>query len=80
MGFISTILIGALTGWIAGKIMKLHGGFIQNMVVGIIGSFVGGFIFQLLGFGDIAAFSLPGVFIGVVGACICIAVARIITK
>lgn len=80
MGVIATIIIGAIAGWIAGKIMGSEGGLIRNIIVGIAGSFVGGLIFQILGFSSIATFSLAGIIVGVIGACICIAIAKAITK
>ena len=38
---IGAIIMGALVGWIAGKLMNLEGGLLRNIVVGVIGSFVG---------------------------------------
>lgn len=50
MGFIWSIIIGALAGFIAGKIMKGSGfGFLLNLIVGIVGGLLGGWIFTLLG-------------------------------
>jgi uncharacterized membrane protein YeaQ/YmgE (transglycosylase-associated protein family) len=44
------IIIGALAGWLAGLIMRGHGfGLLGNIIVGIIGSFVGGLVFPLIG-------------------------------
>jgi len=44
------LLIGLAAGWLAGKIMKGHSfGLLGNLVVGVIGAFLGGFLFQLLG-------------------------------
>lgn len=80
MGFIAAIIIGALAGWIAGKIMRSNGGLIKNIIVGVVGSFVGGLIFQFLGFGSIARVSIAGIVVSVIGACILIAVVRAITK
>ena len=41
-----TILIGALAGWLAGKIMKGGGfGALKNILLGIVGGFVGGWLF-----------------------------------
>ncbi len=46
------LLIGALIGWLAGLIMKGKGfGFFGNVVIAILGSMVGGFLFKLLGWG-----------------------------
>ena len=51
MSFIWFILIGACSGYIAGKITKGGGfGLIMNLIIGIIGGLVGGFIFGLFGF------------------------------
>lgn len=47
---IMVLFIGALAGWLAGKIMKGKGfGIPVNIVVGIIGAIIGGFLFGLLG-------------------------------
>ena len=50
MNLIWFLIIGAVAGWLAGKIMKGGGfGLLGNLLVGIIGAFVGGFLFSLLG-------------------------------
>lgn len=47
---IMILVIGALAGWLAGKIMKGEGfGVAINIVVGIVGAVIGGFLFSLLG-------------------------------
>ncbi len=48
--FIWFLIIGLIAGWLAGKIMKGRGfGLLGDLVVGVIGAFVGGFLFSLLG-------------------------------
>ncbi len=50
MGWFAFIIIGALSGWLAGKIMRGRGfGFITNLVVGILGAVMGGWLFKLTG-------------------------------
>ena len=45
VGWISYIVIGAIAGWIAGKIVKGGGsGLLLNIVIGIVGALVGGFL------------------------------------
>ena len=46
------LLLGALAGWIAGKIMKGGGfGAVGNIVVGVVGVILGGYLFGILGIG-----------------------------
>lgn len=50
MDFVWFLLIGLVAGWLAGQIMRGRGfGLVGNMVVGVIGAFLGGFLFALLG-------------------------------
>jgi uncharacterized membrane protein YeaQ/YmgE (transglycosylase-associated protein family) len=49
VGWIGTIIIGALAGWIAEKVMKTNNGLIMNIIIGIIGSYIGAFIANALG-------------------------------
>ena len=52
MGLIATLIIGAIAGWLAGKIMRGGGfGALMNIVVGVIGSFVGNAMLWVLGLG-----------------------------
>lgn len=47
---IFTILIGAVSGWLAGQIRQGYGfGLLGNIIVGILGAFVGGWLFRQLG-------------------------------
>lgn len=49
-GLIIFLVIGAVAGWLAGKLMKGGGfGLPGNIVVGIVGAVIGGFVFGLLG-------------------------------
>ena len=46
------LVIGLVAGWLAGKIMKGRGfGLIGNLIVGVIGSVLGGYLFSLIGLG-----------------------------
>jgi uncharacterized membrane protein YeaQ/YmgE (transglycosylase-associated protein family) len=45
-----TLIIGGLAGWLAGQITLRRGfGVVRNILIGIIGSFLGGLLFHLLG-------------------------------
>ena len=48
--FVSWVVVGLLAGWLAGIVMKDGGyGRIGDLVLGVVGSVVGGWIFQALG-------------------------------
>lgn len=50
MNIILFLLIGLVAGWLAGKIMKGKGfGLVGNLIVGVIGALIGGFVFDALG-------------------------------
>lgn len=74
MGIIGSIIIGGLAGWFASMFMKSDTGVILNIILGIVGAAVAGFIFGLVGV------SFSGIFgyliAGFAGAVILIAVGR----
>ena len=45
MGLIIVLIVGALVGWVAGMIMKTGGGLIFDIIVGIVGALLAGFLF-----------------------------------
>ncbi|MAU41971.1 MAG: GlsB/YeaQ/YmgE family stress response membrane protein [Kordiimonas sp.] len=50
MGLLIFLAIGAVAGWLAGKILKGGGfGLWGNMLIGVIGAVIGGWVFGLLG-------------------------------
>ncbi len=51
MGIIGTIIIGILAGWIAEKVMRRNHGLLTNLIVGVVGAFLGSFIATTLGIG-----------------------------
>jgi len=49
VGWIATIVIGIIAGWIAEKVTSRDHGLITNLIVGLIGAVVGGWLAQTLG-------------------------------
>ena len=69
------LLFGALIGWVAGLIMKKDSSLLMNIIFGIVGSILGGFIASLLGFGSLDAgfsFNIVNILISIGGACLLI--------
>lgn len=65
------LIFGALAGWVAGKLMKTDHGLVTNVVLGIIGSVVGGLLARLIGI-KTDGFSLGALIIAIGGACLLI--------
>lgn len=80
MGIIIWIIFGALAGWISSMFMNTDSGqgAIGNIVMGIIGSIVAGYLMPLLGMPGVTGFNLYSVIVAVIGAMIVIYVARMI--
>ncbi len=70
MNIIVWIIFGALAGWIASMIMNKNKqmGAIANIVVGIIGAFIGGYVMDFFGAQGITGFNLQSLIVAVVGA------------
>jgi uncharacterized membrane protein YeaQ/YmgE (transglycosylase-associated protein family) len=77
--FIIFLLVGAVAGWLSGLITKGSGfGLVGNVIVGIIGAFLGNLLFGLVG---IAAYGLLGhIIFAVVGALLFVYLLRFIKK
>lgn len=80
-GIIAWIIIGVIAGWLTGKIMKGSGfGFLMDMIVGLIGALIGGFLSAHLGFGGVGEHGLiMSIVIAVIGAVILTLIVRLIT-
>jgi uncharacterized membrane protein YeaQ/YmgE (transglycosylase-associated protein family) len=85
ISFLLWIAMGALVGWLASLLMKTDGaqGALLNIVIGIVGAFVGGLVFRFLGFQGTNindGFSVYSVIVSVVGAVIVIALAQLLRR
>ena len=81
MGILSWIILGLIAGWIGSKIVNKTGsGLIMDVVLGVVGAVVGGFLASLIGFGDVSGFNIKSLFIAVVGAIIVLLVYRTVVN
>jgi uncharacterized membrane protein YeaQ/YmgE (transglycosylase-associated protein family) len=80
------LLVGALIGWLASMVMRTDAqqGTIMNIVVGIIGALIGGFVLPLVGIGGSSInnndFSLSGLLVAFIGAIVLLAVVNLATR
>lgn len=75
---LSWLIVGALAGWFASKIMRTDAeqGALLNIVLGIIGAFVGGFAMNLFGATGVTGFNLYSILVAILGSVIVIGIAR----
>ena len=69
------IIIGGLAGWIASMIMDRDAGMgaLANIIVGIVGAIIGGFVVGLFGI-SVNTFSIAGLLVAILGAIILLAI------
>lgn len=81
IGVIAWIIIGGLAGWIASKIMKTDAqqGIILNIVVGVIGGLLGGWLLTLFGVDVEGAGWIFSFITCLVGACILLFLVKLVT-
>ncbi|MDZ7845224.1 MAG: GlsB/YeaQ/YmgE family stress response membrane protein [Anaerolineales bacterium] len=83
MGLLTWIIVGAIAGWLAGQIMKGSGfGLIGNILIGIVGALVGGWVAGTL-FNTpnaISGFNLTTIVVAFLGAVIVLFIARMLKR
>jgi uncharacterized membrane protein YeaQ/YmgE (transglycosylase-associated protein family) len=80
MGIISWLILGLIAGFIGSKLVNKSGeGFFLDIILGIIGAFVGGFIFHLLGFAGVTGLNLWSMLVAVIGAIVVLVAYHMVT-
>jgi uncharacterized membrane protein YeaQ/YmgE (transglycosylase-associated protein family) len=84
MGIIIWLVIGGIVGWLASIVMKRDGsqGVIMNVIVGIVGALLGGFLISpLVGVGTINdGVSIGSILVSLVGAIILLAIVNLFKR
>jgi uncharacterized membrane protein YeaQ/YmgE (transglycosylase-associated protein family) len=82
MSILAWIVLGLIAGWLAGQVMKGGGyGLLGDIVLGIVGAIVGGFLTGLLlGRDMVTGFNLESIIVAFIGAVVLIAVSRAFTR
>ncbi|WP_028744496.1 GlsB/YeaQ/YmgE family stress response membrane protein [Rhizobium mesoamericanum] len=78
VGWVAAIIIGGIAGWLAEKFMNSNMGLLMNIILGVVGAIVANAI--LSGLGIVLAGWLGYLVAGFVGACLLIAVGRVIRR
>lgn len=73
------LLVGLIAGWLAGKLTKGAGfGVLGDIVMGVIGAFIGGFLFRLVGIS--AGGTIGSIIVATIGAVVLVFVVKTLKK
>lgn len=78
MSIILWIVLGGIAGWIASIAMQSHHSMLEDILLGVIGGFVGGLIMNALGTNGVSGFNLYSLLVAVVGAVVLIYLGRLL--
>jgi uncharacterized membrane protein YeaQ/YmgE (transglycosylase-associated protein family) len=82
MGFFSWIVLGGIAGWLASIVTKRNDrmGCLSNIVAGVVGAFVGGWVFSFFSGASVTGFNLQSFFVAFIGAVIVLGILNFFTR
>ncbi|MDB5185846.1 MAG: Transglycosylase-associated protein [Candidatus Saccharibacteria bacterium] len=82
MNILLWIIFGAIVGWLASIIMRTNEemGAMANIIVGIIGAFIGGIVARMLGGQGVDGFNLGSLIVAILGACLLLFFIRLVSR
>ena len=81
MSIIVWIIFGALAGWVASLIMNTDAeqGALMNIIIGIAGAVVGGFLMRTLGGNGVTGFNLTSLFVAILGSVVLLGIYKAVS-
>jgi uncharacterized membrane protein YeaQ/YmgE (transglycosylase-associated protein family) len=81
MSVIGWIILGLIAGFIASKIVNKEGqGFVLDIVLGVVGAIVGGWLFGLIGHAGVTGFNLYSMLVAIIGSVVVLVVYHAIRR
>lgn len=82
MNVLLWIVLGAIAGWIASLVMGTSDrqGIFMDILIGILGAFVGGFIMNLFSQPGVTGFNIYSIIVAVIGAVVLVAIKKAVQK
>lgn len=82
MSILLWIIVGGIAGWLASLVMHTDAsqGIVLNIVVGIVGAFLGGFLFSLLGAAPVTGFNIYSILVATVGAVVLLGLYKMVAR
>jgi uncharacterized membrane protein YeaQ/YmgE (transglycosylase-associated protein family) len=80
MGIVSWIILGLIAGFIGSKIVDKQGqGFWLNIVLGVVGAVVGGFLFEAVGGSSVTGLNIYSMIIAIIGSVVVLLIYNAVT-
>ncbi len=79
MGWLAWIIVGGVAGWLASQLMRSGLSLLMDIVVGIVGAIIGGFLFGQIGQPGITGFNISSVFVAFIGAVVLLGAVRLVS-
>jgi uncharacterized membrane protein YeaQ/YmgE (transglycosylase-associated protein family) len=80
MSILAWLVVGLIAGFIASKIVNKTGsGILMDIVLGVIGAFVGGWLFNMLGHSAVTGINIYSILVATIGAIVVLAVYHLLT-
>ncbi len=76
MGWVARLIVGGVAGALASAVMHSRLGIVADIIVGIVGAFIGGFLFSLIGAPGATGFNIWSVVVAFIGAVVLLALLR----
>ena len=71
MSIVAWLVVGLIAGWLGSMVVNRRGdGLVMDIVLGVVGAFVGGFLFQQFGHSGVSGINIYSIFVAAVGAII----------
>ena len=82
MNFLVWIIFGGIAGWLASVMMKTNArqGMLGDIILGVIGAVVGGWLFSFFGGAGVTGFNLYSLLVAVVGSMVVIWIGRMVSR
>jgi uncharacterized membrane protein YeaQ/YmgE (transglycosylase-associated protein family) len=81
MSLLSWLVVGLVAGWIGSMIVNRRGeGLIMDILLGVVGAFVGGYLFSLFGHAGVSGINLYSIFVAAIGSMVVLVIYHMIFR
>lgn len=80
MSILLWIIFGAIAGWIASMITKTNNSLLMDIIIGIVGAVIGGWIMNSLGSAGTTGFNLWSLIVAILGAVVLLVIVKAVRR